>query len=178
MHKHPVWWTGRSFLPSKTHVHVLDMPLTPIWDSADCMISPELFAALRIAVICSFIACVIISVYWEEVRKFCRAYFIKLFAALIICASLTQLDSWLLIPDIRHGFEGDFPMSILLGTRSIITSASRIMVITMISCITVIVWRFAPFKPEILLSELVVHRSLRIGEAVLDWLLTGKADGL
>ncbi len=51
------------------------------------------------------------------------------------------------------------------------------MAVTMISHIAIMLWRFALYKPELLLLELVVHRSLRIGEAVLTWLI-GRVDGL
>ncbi|KAK0474241.1 hypothetical protein IW261DRAFT_1499577 [Armillaria novae-zelandiae] len=138
------------------------------------MIIPELLVALRIAVTCTFIGCVIVYIYWEEIRKFCQAHLIKLLAALLFCALLMQLDIWLPNPDIVHGFGGDFSRSILLGTKLIIISASRVMAIIMISHITLMLWRFECFKLEILLLEIVVHRLLRIGEA----LLIGRADGL
>ncbi|SJK98875.1 uncharacterized protein ARMOST_02148 [Armillaria ostoyae] len=114
-------------------------------------------------------------IYWEEIRKFCRANLIKLLAVLVLCALFTQLDIWPPIPDILHG---DLPRSILVGTKFIITSASRMMAVTLISHITIMLWRFELYKPEILLLELVVHRSLHIGEAVLTWLLAGGFDDL
>ncbi|KAK0237625.1 hypothetical protein EDD85DRAFT_831016, partial [Armillaria nabsnona] len=162
MHKDPVWWKGRSFLPVSSFR--LRVPTRP---SNSASVSPELLAALRIAVTCTFIGCVITYIYLEDIRKFCRANLIKLLAVLVFCALLTQLDIWPQIPDIAHALEGDLPRTILIGTRFIITGASRMMAIIMISHIAIMLWRFGLYKPELLLLELVVHRSLRIGEAVL-----------
>ncbi|PBK90249.1 hypothetical protein ARMGADRAFT_311162 [Armillaria gallica] len=152
---------------------------TTFWTRADfdASVSLKLLAALRIAVTCTFVGCVITYIYWEDIRKFCRADLIKLLAALVFCALLTQLDIWPSIPDILNGLEGGFPRSILIGTRFIITSASRMMSIVMISHTTIMLWHFALYKPEILLLELVVHGSLHIDEAVLTWLIR-RIDGL
>ncbi|KAK0489650.1 hypothetical protein EDD18DRAFT_1110005 [Armillaria luteobubalina] len=139
---------------------------------------PELLAGLRVAVTCSFIGCVFVCIYWDEIRKFCRANLAKLLTALVFCALLMQFDIWPSIPAILHALEGECPRSVLVGTRFIITSASRMIAIIMISHIILMLWRFDLYKLEILLLEIVFHRSLRIGEAVLIWLLNGRADGL
>lgn len=137
------------------------------------MISTELLISLRITVVCTFVMSIITYVYWDEIRKFYRVNLTKLLVALVFCALLMQLrvDIWLPTSDILYRFMGCFTRSILVGAALIITSAARMMSIVMIFHIIIMISRFALYRPELLLFELVVYRSLRISEAALSWLL-------